>query len=348
MAIPEQIRKQDEAVQALYRQLNGETDDADEKKSTELGASGAEDNDAGEADDSDSDSGGLQAQGQSERAPAPKGDDEETLLQKYRTLQGMYNAEVPRLTRDNREMAKRLEQLEKLLSDVSAQQAKPAAAQPVPERYVSEEDVAEYGESLDVMRKVTKEELAPLMAKLSNLDKVIQSLQKDVVPKVEAVSQRQAASSEQQFWQTLTSRVPNWREVNDNPDFQSWLLERDPLTGLSRQTYLEDAQQALDAGRVVNFFTTWMQQNGVEATAQTSGAQKRSAGSELEKQVAPGRSRNSGTPSSKKGKLWSPDDISKFFDDVRKGKYKGREQERDRIERDIFAAQREGRIQLNA
>jgi hypothetical protein len=29
---------------------------------------------------------------------------------------------------------------------------------------------------------------------------------------------------------------------------------------------------------------------------------------------------------------------------VRKGLYKGREQERDRIERDIFAAQREGRI----
>ena len=36
--------------------------------------------------------------------------------------------------------------------------------------------------------------------------------------------------------------------------------------------------------------------------------------------------------------------MKKFLNDVRAGKYRGREPERDRIERDIFAAQREGRI----
>jgi hypothetical protein len=46
--------------------------------------------------------------------------------------------------------------------------------------------------------------------------------------------------------------------------------------------------------------------------------------------------------------VYAPQDIQKFFNDVRSGKYKGREQERDRIERDIFAAQRENRIQVNA
>ena len=46
--------------------------------------------------------------------------------------------------------------------------------------------------------------------------------------------------------------------------------------------------------------------------------------------------------------MYSPQDIQKFFNDVRTGKYKGREPERDRIERDIFAAQRENRIQVNA
>ena len=43
-------------------------------------------------------------------------------------------------------------------------------------------------------------------------------------------------------------------------------------------------------------------------------------------------------------KTYSPKDIEKFFTDVRKGKYKGREDERARMERDIFAAQQEGRI----
>ena len=37
-------------------------------------------------------------------------------------------------------------------------------------------------------------------------------------------------------------------------------------------------------------------------------------------------------------------DIAAFYDDIRKGKFKGREDERAKIERDIFAAQAEGRI----
>jgi len=43
-------------------------------------------------------------------------------------------------------------------------------------------------------------------------------------------------------------------------------------------------------------------------------------------------------------KTYTPQDIEKFFKDVRTGKYKGREDERSRKVRDIFAAQRENRI----
>jgi hypothetical protein len=41
---------------------------------------------------------------------------------------------------------------------------------------------------------------------------------------------------------------------------------------------------------------------------------------------------------------YTANDIKTFFSDVQRGKFKGKEQERDRKERDIFAAQREGRI----
>jgi hypothetical protein len=70
--------------------------------------------------------------------------------------------------------------------------------------------------------------------------------------------------------------------------------------------------------------------------------------SELERQVAPGKGRSTGNPTGTNAKTYSPDDIKNFFNDVRQGKYKGREAERDRIERDIFAAQRENRITVNA
>jgi hypothetical protein len=70
--------------------------------------------------------------------------------------------------------------------------------------------------------------------------------------------------------------------------------------------------------------------------------------SELERQVAPGKGRSTGAPTGTNAKTYTPDDIKTFFNDVRQGKYKGREAERDRIERDIFAAQRENRITVNA
>ena len=140
--------------------------------------------------------------------------------------------------------------------------------------------------------------------------------------------------------------IPNWRDINNAPDFQSWLLEIDPLTGISRQTILEDAQRNLDVRRVGNFFRSWMELTGQANVAQNTNRQ--AAASELERQVTPGRSRNTGTPTNSNAKNYTPEDIKVFFNDVRQGKYKGREAERDRIERDIFAAQRENRITVNA
>jgi hypothetical protein len=343
VAIPEQIRKQTEAVQELYKQLNPERPQGEEQSSADAPDQGepvAEDPPA----DSNSETNDAPQQA-AEQKPAEGKVPEDTVLQKYKTLQGMYNAEVPRLHQQNREMQQRLQQMEQLLSSMATPQSAPAAA--APEKLVTENDVAEYGDSIEVMRRVSREELSSLMHRLAQVETALKQVNTSIVPQVQAVAQRQAVSAEQQFWADLTSAVPTWRDTNDNSDFQSWLLEADPLTGITRQTYLEDAQRSLDSARVANFFRTWQAQNGQVPVAQSAG-QTPAATSELEKQVSPGRSRSAGTASQPKGKMYTPNDITKFFNDVRSGKYKGREQERDRIERDIFAAQRENRIQINA
>lgn len=339
MAIPEQIRKQTAAVQELYKQLNGEPageENADANASADT---------APIADESV----------ESSAPPSPvyeqkSGDDkavEDTVLQKYKTLQGMYNAEVPRLHQQNREMQQRVQQMEQLLATFSQPNSQPQMSAPATEKYVTDEDVAEYGDSLDMMRKVSKEESYTLYQRIASLENMLKQLQSNVVPQVQAVAQRQAVTAEQQFWSDLSTTVPNWREVNDNDAFQSWLLDIDPLTGITRQTYLEDAQRSQDVRRVSNFFRTWLEMSGQAPVAQSSGRTSGSS-SELEKQVSPGRSRSAGTTSSSKSKMYSPNDIAKFFDDIRAGKYKGRDQDRRRTEHDIFAAQREGRIQPNA
>ena len=336
MALPEQIRKQTEAVQEMYKQI--QSGDAGGDEPTDDVQDGAVDTQQA-YDDSVADTAAPSPETEQNTGDAKA---EEALLQKYKTLQGMYNAEVPRLHQQNRDMQQRLQQMEQLLASVSASKPVDAPTSAPQQTYVTEKDVEDYGDSIDVMRKVSREELAAVTQRLAHIEGLLNQMQQNVVPQVQAVAKQQAASVEQQFWSDLTATVPNWRSVNDNPDFQTWLLETDPLTGLARQTYLEDAQRALDARRVSNFFRTWLESNGQASVAQSAG--RVSAQSELEKQVTPGRSRATGTPQTGKGRTYTPEDITKFFNDVRSGQYKGREAERGRIERDIFAAQREDRI----
>jgi hypothetical protein len=92
---------------------------------------------------------------------------------------------------------------------------------------------------------------------------------------------------------------------------------------------------------VASFFKAWDELNG-KSVAQTN--RKAQPSSQLEKQVSPGRGRSGGAGVPSESQTYSTEDIKMFFNDVRMGKYKGREDERGRIERDIFAAQREGRI----
>ena len=337
MALPEQIRKQTEAVQELYKQLDMDNNTGEDNNLANGTVEAIEQADETVTQNDANPSLAEEQKTNDERVS------EDTIVQKYKTLQGMYNAEVPRLHQQNRDMQSRVQQMEQLLASISAQQDnKP---QQTIEKLVSDKDVEEYGESLDVMRKVSREEIVPMTQRLAHIESLIQQMQTNVIPQVQAVAQRQAMSSEQAFWSELTAEQSNWREINDNQAFQTWLLDTDPLTGITRQTYLDDAQRSLDARRVASFFRTWLDTTGQANVAQTN---KSTYQSELEKQVAPGRSKNSGAPTSNKSKVYTPDDIRSFFDDVRSGKFKGREPERDRIERDIFAAQRENRITITA
>jgi len=335
MALPAQVQKQSEAVNKLYEELNGKPEEA----GVDSAEAAEETVGVDTADTADSDGGQAPAPRQEEQSAAGDKDEEETYEQRWRSLQGMYNAEVPRLHAERRELTNRVQQLEQLLASMTA---KPSEQAETPaEKLITEQDIEDYGDSIDVMRRVFREEAGALKQENAQLRQMLQQMQANVVPKVQQLSQRQAVSSEQAFWAELQTAVPDWQDINTSQEFQSWLLEVDPLTGVPRQTYLEDAQRNLDARRVVNFFAAWKGQAGVPNARSTRTAQ---SASELEKQVAPGRGRSGGNKTAGEPKTYTQEDIKRFFTDVQKGKYKGKETERDRIERDIFAAQREGRI----
>ena len=341
MAMPEQLRKQVEAAEEKMKEISG----SQEVNATDPDSSPAssEATSASQADDANRT---VQSSGASEQG-TKEDPNSETYAQRWRTLQGQFNAEVPRLRGANKELQSRVAQLENLLSSISNAPTAAPAAQQSGQKFVTDDDVAEYGDSIDMMRKVTREEVGSLQGKIAQLEGVIaslsQSMSGSVIPQVQRVAQQQAASSEERFWGNLAQRVPNWQQINNDQDFQSWLLDIDPLTNTSRQTHLEIAQRDLDVNRVVAFFNAFTAASG--KFAPQANAQPNRSASELEKQIAPGRSRGSaGGTAGQTAKTYTPNDITKFFNDVRSGKYRGRETERDRVERDIFAAQREGRI----
>ena len=333
MAIPEQVRRQSEAVAKLYEDLNPESEAAQE--AAETGNEGFEAEPANRVVPLAAGSASAE-QGRSDNT-----DEELTYEQRWRSLQGMYNADTTRLRAENNQMNQRVSQLEQLISSLSApQQGQPA--QGTASRLITDKDTEEYGDSIDVMRRAAREELSEAYREIADLKRTVMQVQTNVVPKVESVVQRQALTAENTFWSELSAIVPDWREINANQGFHSWLLEVDPLSGMNRQVYLDAAQGQLDAYRVGEFFRTWQSSNGNSAAQQTRNV----TATQLEKQIAPGRGRTTASASTtgNDAKSYSRTDIAKFFDDVRKGVYKGKEQERDRIERDIFAAQREGRI----
>lgn len=332
MSIPEQVKKQVEVVEEMYKKMAEEnTENTENMENTE----NIENTENTENTENIENIENTEITENAENI-----DDEKTYEQRYKTLQGMYNAEVPRLKKQNNELLQRVQQLEQLLATVSTQQPTEQQTEQQTEKYITEKDIEEYGESIDIMRKVAREELYPLLQQFSNIKNTIDQFKSSIIPQVQNIARRQHMSAEQQFWADLATAIPNFREINDNPQFQSWLLETDPLTGITRQTYLEDAQRNLDAQRVINIFRAWMSSNN-----STNSTANRTAVSELEKQIAPGRSKNHGV-SVNNPKIYTPQDIAKFYNDVRAGKYRGREQERNRIEHDIFTAQKENRIQF--
>lgn len=332
MTLPEQIRRQSEAIAKHYaeQEANPETPTV-----VEDGSEVAPQEPVAQADSVDN---SAPQSPVVEHKQEDTKTEEATMEQRYRTLQGMYNADIGKLRIENRQFAERVASLEQLLASISA--APTAFTQSTSTKLVTDEDIKEYGDSLEVMRRVSKEELATANQKIAELEQLVRQMQTSVIPRVEQVAHRQNVSTEQLFWSELSAMVPDWKAINADTQWQAWLLEVDPLTGSTRQHYLEDAQRNLDAARVANFFTAWKGSVG-SSTAQSPRA---AVAAELDKQVSPGRSRSSGAPSDNQPKRYTPQDIAKFYDDVRKGLYRDRQSERDRIERDIFRAQSENRI----
>ena len=252
--------------------------------------------------------------------PEPQEVPEEKWEHKYRRLQGKYDAEVPRLHAQVRELQGALAQVQQRM------QAPPPPPPPQePERYVSDEDVANYGEDfVDIQRRIT-------LDATRDLRKQVEELQAQLA---QQGSQVQSVS----FETRLLQEIPDFREVNNDPAWIAWLNEVDPLIRGPRRAVAQQAFAAGDVEAVKSYVDLWR-----HGQAKPAAPPPVSREQELQRQVQPSRA-TATVPASGGKKVYTRGEANAVFNKMQALVAQGRLDEAKRLDAEISAAYAEGRI----
>lgn len=297
MALPKAIQDQLDAAEAIQQQLQNPTAEPETVQSNQEPEPPAEPT---------PDPQPAEPQPQPQVTPPEPSEPEPDWKQRAKTLEGKYNAEVPRLhgqLKDlNSQLSQALEEIHKLKT------VQPTPPEPRRQELITKDDEETFGSDLiDLSRRVVREEFAQLAPQ------VIGELRKEFAPIREQVGEVQketAQTKEDRFWTSVDSAVPDWREIDQDPQWLEWLGEVDPMVGKTRQEALNDAHNSLDAARVASIFKVWKGAFRPEQPAPQPTNQKRE---ELQRQVAPSKSRAATTAPAPE-RTWTAAEYERAFD----------------------------------
>lgn len=244
---------------------------------------------------------------------------------KYKTLQGLFNREVPSLQGKVKDLEARLhDAVERLNAAADAKAATPEAPAANPQ------DVENFGQDLvDMVARVAR-------GSLGDVAKTFEQRLARIEEALKGTTQQVAMTAEQSFFDRLAKAVPDWEAVNINQGFLAWLSEIDPILGQPRQAALDAAQQSLNAERAIAVF------NAFKATLPQAPAKPTS--SPVDKQVSPKGSAASPAPQQNAPKIWSQQEVVDFYAAKRRGDFRGRDADAQALEAQINLAMAEGRI----
>jgi outer membrane murein-binding lipoprotein Lpp len=250
---------------------------------------------------------------------------EETWQQKYKTLKGMYDAEVPRLHSDVRELRSQMDRLQK-----AAETPKPESKPAKMEKLVTDADVQAFGEDLiEVQRKVAREVAAEFRGELDAMRVENEKLREQLTTTGTQVS-------EASFEQRLYRLVPDFQAVNADDRWIGWLNEVDPLLRAPRKSVAQDAFNRGDAEAVAHYI-------GMFKSSVAPAEQPSDRAAELEKQIQPKRSAAT-APVSQQAKTYTDAQIQKMFQKSVELSSRGQREEATKLEAEIDAAYRDGRV----
>lgn len=242
-----------------------------------------------------------------ETAQTPPVEVDDGFKKKYDALTGKYNKEVPRLHEQLREQAT---SLQKLQDELAALKAKPVEPPKPKEALVTEKDEETFGKDLiDVARRVAQDEITALSERFSAMERILAGIAK-IPERVQQIETRQVQSAEERFWNDINTAIPDWNEVDADPEWIEFLGQKAPF---SVRQYRELAVEAISVGDVasiVELVNLWKDKSGkTQAATQQSKIQQ-----ELQSQTQPSKQRAAQPINTDKGRTWTGEEYQMAFD----------------------------------
>jgi hypothetical protein len=265
---------------------------------------------------------------------------------RYNSMQGRWQAAQRTIGAMEQQMTELGQELVRTQNLVASLQAGNAVVQPQSGQHhgnlITEEDRANYGDELiDLARRAARETVTP----------ELEQLRADNAK----LTARVKSTGKREMFQQLDRDVPNWRQINVSAQFKNWLHLPNVYTGQPRGVTLKAAVDGVETPKVVALFRDFLAEANAtgQIVPQAQIEQQpaplvppHQAALSLESLAAPGRARpaagDSQVPADKP--FYSRAQISQLYRDKQRGLYAGREADFAAAERDLEAAQREGRI----
>ena len=274
--------------------------------------------------------------------PKPADDDSGTWRQRYLSLQGQYNSQVPALQQQVQTLT---ESVAQLTQQLKTKEAPPPESAPEAD-LVTSKDVEAFGEDLvDLARRIAKDEFGKRESKYIKQIEALQGQLAEAKGQVGEVVESTAKSANERFFETLDARLPGWDKVQATAECQEWLGTRIPGTAATWDLALKEAAGRRDVQTALEVFDAFFAKHPtLNPKAEPAPAPAPTpAKQELERQVAPSKSTAS-APSAGSKRVYTGADYTSESNRLMRLMQQGKAEEAGRLEAELNAALAEGRV----
>lgn len=250
---------------------------------------------------------------------------------KFSVLQGKYNAEVPALAYElaqANQKIKNLELLQKPKEEPAEPETPPSNIEDNPKMKAFKAEYPDVFEAATIIAKsIVESQMKPVQEKITKVEQTVGKVNEGI-----------GQNAKEKFLGQLDGDAgvgKEWRTLNKDPEFISWLQNKDIYTGRTKHELLSAAWDRHDPDATLQFFKDFK-------TVKLPPKPPENKGKDVDpNRVDPPRGGSGGPKISSPGKdgpTVTTADLSKFYKDQVDGVYRGREADAEKEERRLLKA----------